>query len=51
MFNRKSIYALNKKDPNAIVYGANGSGLQTARSRFRSSDFWATTWGRTTTSW
>lgn len=22
MFNRKSIYALNKKDPNAIVYGA-----------------------------
>ena len=22
MFNRKSIYALNKKDPNAIVYAA-----------------------------
>ena len=21
MFNRKSIYALNKKDPDAIVYG------------------------------
>lgn len=39
MFNRKSIYALNKKDPNAIVYtDADGRKKQDAGSEYRLGD-------------
>ena len=35
MFNRKSIYALNKKDPNAIVYtDADGNLIRLTRDDF-----------------
>lgn len=37
MFNRKSIYALNKKDPNAIVYlDAEGNLIRLTRDDFKS---------------
>lgn len=39
MFNRKSIYALNKKDPNAIVYtDADGNLIRLTRDDFASED-------------
>lgn len=39
MFNRKSIYALNKKDPNAIVYvDADGSLIRLTRDDFTSEE-------------
>lgn len=39
MFNRKSIYALNKKDPNAIVYtDADGNLIRLTRDAFASEE-------------
>ena len=39
MFNRKSIYALNKKDPNAIVYpDADGNLIRLTRDDFASNE-------------
>ena len=39
MFNRKSIYALNKKDPNAIVYtNADGNVIRLTRDDFASEE-------------
>ena len=39
MFNRKSIYALNKKDPNAIVYSdADGNLIRLTRDDFASEE-------------
>lgn len=39
MFNRKSIYALNKKDPNAIVYtDADGNLIRLTRNDFASEE-------------
>lgn len=42
MFNRKSSYALNKKDPNAIVYmDANEAIIRLTREDFASEDYHA----------
>lgn len=39
MFNAKSLYALNKKDPNAIVYtDANGNSIRLTRDDFASEE-------------
>lgn len=39
MFNRKSIYALNKKDPNALVYtDADGNLIRLTRDDFASEE-------------
>lgn len=48
MFNRKSIYALNKKDPNALVYtDADGNLIRLTRDDFASEEeflYWKTSY-------
>lgn len=43
MFNRKSIYALNKKDPNAIVY-TDPEQTSERRTLFRDKTRWDAYW-------